>query len=463
MKRLVLVGVGLFTLMGVVLATSAEPYSEGFSGQPATPLSFQNADFDVQVHERGSRGSGLPAIDAQHGAGCEGPPATHVVSDVPNSVFICRDHMMTALNGNEYGMIYLTPNRMLDFGTSGTVKFDVSTGDQSRRDWIDLWITPYSDNLALPLQPDLPDAQGEPRNGIHLQQDFSVNSWHLAVFRDGVRTQYGGGINANASGAFVPDFARRDTMQVVITPTRVALTMPQYGLTLVDQVVPTLPFTQGVVQFGHHSYDPMKDGSGFPNTWHWDNFSIDPAIPFSIVKAGGPNYIQNSAGTVTFPAALAGAELRFSAVGPNVRVNGVVVQPRGSYTRLEHVASYSVPIPAGATSATVGVDGSIWCGGHTCQAKDFHLWSLEGGAPISTSTPSPANTPTATSTATTAPTSTATPTASVTPTALPSATSTPAATATSTPIRRSCTLRWGSVTQESYGQLTQAECLARGQ
>jgi hypothetical protein len=453
-KRLVLLGLGLFTLMGMAISlTSAEPYAETFDGQPVTPLAFDGVDFDLQVHERGSRGTSLPFINAQHGVDCAGPPATHAVSDVANSVFICRDHLMTALNGDEYGMIYLTPNRMLDFGTSGTVRFDVSTGDQSRRDWIDLWITPYADNLALPLQPDLPDAQGEPRNGIHLQQDFTENSWHLAVFRNGSRTVYGGGINANTSGAFVPDFARRDTMEVTITPGRVRLTMPAYGLVLVDQVVSALPFTQGVVQFGHHSYDPTKDGSGSPNTWHWDNFTIEPAIPFSITKAGGPNYIQNSTGTVTFPPAPAGAELRFSAVGPGVRVNGQVVAPRGSHAKLEQVASYSVPIPEGATSATVGVDESIWCGGHTCQAKDFHLWSLSSGANPTPSAP-------ATNSAT--PTPPAIPSATLSPTAVP-ATPTAVATPTAPAIRRNCTLRWGSTTVESYGQLTQAECMARGQ
>ena len=406
---------GLMTLTVFALALGAI-YIETFTGNPSAPQPYGQfvTNMDVQVHERGTRGNiNAHSMQAQHGTDCAGPPATHTLNTLSGGVFKCRDHVMTAINGDEYGMIYLTPNQMVDFATQGTIKFDVSMGDQSLRDWIDVWVTPYNDNLALPLQPDLPDGDGEPRNGIHLQQDFSVNSWHLAVFRNGSRTVYGGGINANASGAFVPDFARRDTMQIVITPTRVTMTMPQYGLTLVDQTVPTLPFTQGVVQFGHHSYDPTKDGSGSPNTWHWDNFSIEPTVPFTITKTSGPNEVQDGTGTVTFPAASIGTQLRFSAVGTNVYVNGIQVQPRSPHTKLEQISNYSVTLPVGSTSATVRVDGSVWCGGHTCQAKDFHVWSLTQTTATPTSTPTVTSTPTPTVEPT--PTATATPTATPTP------------------------------------------------
>jgi hypothetical protein len=280
-------------VVGVASGATSGTFSATFTGSPPAPMPAAPSlqDFDVQVHQRSSRGGSLPPMQAQHGPDCGAPPATHSVSTVADAVFICKDHLMTALNGDEYGMIYLTPNRLLDVSSEATVRWDVSTADQSQRDWLDVWVTPYADNLALPLQPDLPDANGEPRNGIHIEQDFSANSWKLVVFRNGVRTEYGNGMNANATGAFVPDFARRETMELRLTPNRVTLTMPTYGLTLIDQAV-ALPFTSGVVQFGHHSYDPTKDGSGSPNTWHWDNFSLTPSTPFTILKTGGPSEIN---------------------------------------------------------------------------------------------------------------------------------------------------------------------------
>jgi hypothetical protein len=58
---------------------------------------------------------------------------------------------MTAIAADGYGVIYLTPNQLVDFSVGeATVAFDVSTLRLSHRDWIDLWITPYADILQPP-------------------------------------------------------------------------------------------------------------------------------------------------------------------------------------------------------------------------------------------------------------------------------------------------------------------------
>ena len=413
---LAIISVGVLAVFAVANAGS---YLETFSGTPSAPSPFAPESFEVRVHERAmhSNPGGFPAMVAQHGPGCEGPHMGHGVSTAEQAVFICNDHVMTAINGNEYGVIYLTPPAMVDVSTQGVVRFDVSQGDQSTRDWIDLWITPYADHLAAPLQDDLPDLNGSPRNGIHLQQDFAQNKWQLKVIRDGVQTVYGFG--PTASG-FTPDFARRDTMEVTVTPTRVTMRMPQYNVTLVDQAIPTLTWTRGVVQLGHHSYDPMKDGAGLPNTWHWDNLEIDPFVPFTIQKAGGPRYITSS-GTVTFPPAPAGATLKFSALGRPI-VNGVARDPIPSTKwpaspSYEHAFSYSVPIAEGATSATVSMTSIGWYNIGRYLAQDFYVWSVGagGGTPTSTptveptATPSPQPTPESTPVVTPTPTPTPAP------------------------------------------------------
>lgn len=460
-------GIAVFGVVGFLAAaivTSAASFLETFSGAPATPLPFSPDTWDVRVHERKmpDNPGQFPPMQAQHGPACEGPHVTHSVSDATSAVFQCNDHVMTAINGNEYGVIYLTPNQMLDFGSGGSVSFDVSQGDQSRRDWIDLWITPYADNLALPLQDDLPDLNGPPVNALHIQQDFSDNKWQLKVIRNGAETNYGFG--PIASG-FAPDFARRDTMRLTLTPTtgglRVRFEMPQYGSVLVDRVIPALSWSQGVVQIGHHSYDPTKDGSGSPNTWHWDNVSIDPAVPFYIQKAGGPRYITSS-GTVTFPPAPEGASLRFSAIGRPV-VNGVALNPRVPSDHPEHANSFQVAIPAGSTSATVSMTAMSWydCG-FGCLAQDFYVWSEGGGsAPTPTATPTatPTSTPTATPTA--EPTVEPTPTATASPTATPTAT--PSLTPTPAPVTGVCQVRFNPAGPQGWYEVdrattTQAVC-----
>jgi hypothetical protein len=118
-----------------------------FDGQPTTPIPWNPAAWDVQVHTRQpDRWKTLDQMDAQHGADCGAPPAVHRIMSYEDAVFICRDHMMTAINsvGVGYGAIYLTPNQIVDF-TNGeaVVRFDVSTLRTSTRDWIDLWITPF--------------------------------------------------------------------------------------------------------------------------------------------------------------------------------------------------------------------------------------------------------------------------------------------------------------------------------
>ena len=66
-----------------------------------------------------------------------------------------------------------TADAMVDF-TDGeaVVKYAMSTLHMSSRDWVDLWITPWSDNLELPLDGSLglsTDLQGPPRTDVHVR------------------------------------------------------------------------------------------------------------------------------------------------------------------------------------------------------------------------------------------------------------------------------------------------------
>jgi len=379
------------------------------------------------------------------------------VSDATNAVFRCNDHVMTAINGPEYGAIFLTPDHMVDFSQGeAVIRFDVNTADQSSRDWIEVYITPFAENYTMPWETwPGPDLNQAPRRAVRLQMSFDRNSFILEVINNHQGTRYDSGIgNANTMGAFTPSFSTRETYELRISQGHVKFWMPDYNIVFQDRNV-TLDWNTGVVQFSQHSYSPEKDGSGAPNTWHWDDFSISPAIPFTMIATSNP--FITTGGTVTWSTpAPAGAYLRFSA-GTGVTVNGQAVNPNGPWRDTGHAHGYFVPIPQGSTSAVVTV------GGGSRMAKGFGVWALEAG-PANTAiptvvTPSPTGTPTAIP-PTNTPTATATNTA-VPPTTTATATRTP--TPTATPIRRQCTLRWGGVTVENYGLLTEAECRARGQ
>jgi hypothetical protein len=424
-------------LVAAVIAMNADGANpSSFDGAPPAPLSFnQTADyatFDVQVHSRDPvTWQTLDPINAQHGADCSAPPASHLVTSYEASVFQCAGHIMTAINAGGYGVIYLTPNQQLDFAGGGALQFDMSTQRMSTRDWVDIWITPYADNLALPFDTGDVDLQGVPRTGLHIaMSDFNGPTFRCNRIDNFVETE----VPSSWWAAFPNSSATiRDTFRLEVSPTHVKFYSTTMAWTGCDTDIAALGFTTGVVQIGHHSYNPTKDNSGIPGTWHWDNISVSPAIPFTILHA---NERFTTGGTVTFPPAPAGAKLRFSAVGA-VTVNGahVTQQPASGPIHFEHMASYFVSVPEGSTSATIGLSQDDWYPGPFI-AEDFALWSL-ASTPTNTATPTAPATSTPTNTATPVPpTPTATATPSPTSTPIPptaTRTNTPTATPTRTP------------------------------
>jgi hypothetical protein len=448
-KFLLAISLGVATLGAAVVAHatfSGDPPVETFDGNPVAPAPFSDAEWDVQVHVRGpEHWYSLEPIAAQHGPDCGAPPATHTNTSYEGSVFQCRDHVMTALNASDYGVIYLTPNRILDFSAGGAVQFDMSTLRMSTRDWVDIWITPYEDNLALPFDNGDVDLQGIPRRGIHVMMgtfngqttfhcgriDNFVQEFDLDF--DGDRDDYWGSTLTHSSATV------RDTFRLEISPNHLKFyspTMPDYDGGC-DGALAPLGWTKGVVQIGHHSYTPTKDDAGVPATWHWDNISVEPSTPFSIIQADR-RYVDG-AQTVNFASpAPAGSNLRFSANGI-VEVNfgggwqAARIQP--AETNVDRTKSYWMPIPAGTQA--VQFRGQDTFNGPFF-AKDFSIWSLSTSAPTATS--SPVSTAPATATATSLPsTATATttaPTATSSPTPVP-----PTPTPTAAPIDDRCTNR----------------------
>lgn len=425
-------------------------YLQEFTGAPASPQSWQLAGWDVSVHSRNlETWHTLDAMHAGHGPDCGPPPATHAVSAYEDAVFQCRDHVMTALNAEGYGVVYLTPNQMVDFSAGeAAIRWDMSTLRTAHRDWIDLWVSPYDEHVQLPLEEWQPvDLQGPPRRGVHIRMDNFLNQDKLAtVFNAEIIQGFASQRAPSTGNDFVgyesfldPSATRRDVFELRVSRTHIKFGMPAYNFWWVDTDVADLGWSQGVVQFGHHSYTPNKECDRVPslpcqpNTWHWDNVSVSPAIPFTILRGDRRFVDQTTVGQVTFPAgAPAGAHLRFAAIGTNVRLSfdgGQTWQAAHLQAQARnvdgHFRSYWTPIPAGVTSVQVRGEGSWW--GPQWMARDFSIWSRNA----STGSPVPSATvllPTATGAA-------ATPSASVTSTATlspPTATRTATATATST-------------------------------
>lgn len=378
-----------------------------FSGSPSSPVPYNPSTWDVQVHSRDvNTWKSLEPMNAHHGPNCVGYPAVHAVSSYADAVYHCNDHVMTAINAGGYGLVMLTPNQMVDFSSGeATINFDMSTFRSSARDWVSIWLSPFEDQIPLPLTDWLPDLTGEPRRAVHLQmgvfngktgfQGLTVRDFNVTDISTDPFLTYEDFLTTSA--------VRRDTFQLRISRTSIKFGMPAYNRWWVDRTIPDLGWSRAVVQFGHHSYSPTKacDGNGTcsPNTWHWDNVSISNAVPFTMLKADLPYLDSTTRRYVTFPAgAPSNSFLRFSGIGTNVQVsfNGgqswqSAAQHAIERTAEEHFRPFWMPVPTG--TSRVDFRGSSWYGGDW-MARGISIWSQNlSSAPPPTPTPIPAPTP----------------------------------------------------------------------
>jgi hypothetical protein len=358
-------------------------FSESFDLDPDVPTPLDSPHWDIAVHERQweNRYELNPMVEAAHGPHCEPPPATHVVKRYEDAVYLCRGHLMTALDSADpgYSLIYLTPDRLVDFEHGqAVIRWDISTLPGGTRDWWDVWITPYAENLVAPLQAWLPDLNGPPRRAVHV----SFSPLHMLLEVEVVDGHASRTLPVTRfegyQSRFVPSATQRQTFEIRIQQNRIRVGMPQFNLWWVDAPL-TLDWGKGIVQFGHHSYTPHKD-AGRPNTWHWDNFYMMPAERFTMIPAE-QRYAEAGQPELTFsqPAPAEGM-LRFSGVGQielsldrgmsweAARPQQQMMNKPGSFR------SYWMPVPAGTTVVrfrAAAPGPGLW------HVRHASIWSLE--------------------------------------------------------------------------------------
>ena len=403
-------------LLSELAATHAAQASfrEDFEGLGLNSVErFSSPHWDVSVHSRDpSWWFTLEPMPAAHGLDASPPPATHTISAYEDTVYNAKEHLMTAINAPSYGMVYLTPDVLVDLQQGeATVRFDMSTLRTARRDWIDLWITPWEDNLQLPLDDDLPDVHGTPRRGIHLRMDtFNAQvpgstavDWSFfrtEVFEDyAVRERFDDEV-LGYEDVLVPDPRRRETFELQLSRTHVRFGMPDYGLWWVDEDIAPLDWDKGVIQFGHHSYNPTKTaapvghdtalaGVNDPeaNTWHWDAFEVLGGTRFRMVGADR-RFVRDTGSTklvLDEPAPYDGF-LRFSAIGGvELSFDGApfvaALRQDGSLQAAGEddpfrFSSYWTPIPEGTLEVDLRLTRTTFL---ESVAKDFAVWSLSAG------------------------------------------------------------------------------------
>lgn len=453
--------------------SASKLYTASFDGNPDAPAAYSNIgqnEFDLAIHSRDSdTWDKLHVMEAHHGGNCSAPIDSngaivmHTTSGTyEDAVFKCKDHVMTSMNEEGYGVIYLTPSYTVGISdTSTKIKFDVSTYRSSSRDWIDLWLTPYENNMQLPLDSWLPDLQGTPKNAIHIKEDQGI--FKVYVIKDYKEREITKNIFETYDTVLSASPKDRATFELEISKNHVKFGLPAQPLTSnksiywADSDIDDLGFTDAVLQLGHHSYNPTKDcnvantpgpdGTCKPNTWHWDNINMTNATPFTLIKSD-KRRVTKSNEIVTFQeAAPENSYLRFSAWGTvdlsfdNGTTWTKAARAEGSSEaegnhHPEHASSYFTPIPTGTTSVMFKFSGDGWYSGFPYAAKDFSVWSktITSKNLLGEPTQTPSETPTATLTMTLTPTPTPSPMVSPSPTNTPLPTAVPNTTTVSKTI-----------------------------
>lgn len=361
----------------------------GFTGSPPTPIPFNEDGWDVQVYSRNADTWYFPeAMDAHHGADCAGYPNVHRVARYEDMVFRCRDHIMTAINASGYGAIVLTPDRMVSWASGeGVIRFDLSTLQTSSRDWINVFVSAFDSHMAVPATLEAVALNGPARDGIYFEMLSNGNICprfvrNFIVTRLECREEW-----KALSDKIVVSATLRSTVEIRLTNSRVKVSLPNEGVVFSDVALPSaLPFTEGVVQFGHYSYTPEKEctrPTGCPpNTWHWDEIHLAPSVPFTIIRADR-RFVDGSGGTVTFNSpAPRGAKMGFFAYGrePDLSFDGgatwqAPVQ-QASVKLADPDRQYFTPIPEGTTKVMLRPARPIafWGDLQFWMARDFTIW-----------------------------------------------------------------------------------------
>lgn len=408
LAALVVAAAGLFLDNG---SSGSSQYFESFSGfDPGAPQdAYRHSTLAIDLQNRNDLA--MEQTNGDHGPSCSAPPDSHPINTDEAHVYYCRNHWMTAVGDAGYGVIYATASHLVDLSGNATVSWRQDFQRGSSRSWVDLWITPVDNYLALPLEHwQTVDLQGAPRNAVHVVQETHQNgtTFDATVYRDfnpgSLDESWADGLEDEPG--YEPSATRRDLIEVQLSRTHIKVWMPEYDITWVDQdISPPLDWTQGFVQWGHHEYTPQKacksmlGGPCAEDTVHWDDFSINPSKPFQIIRS------DKRSGTVfNFDQpAPKNAWLRFSAHGdPTLSFNGGPAQTahkqESSTPHGGHAASFWHPVPQGATS--VQINGE--------RVKDVYVFGMDGAGsgviptpapttggpgPVPTSTPAPQPTP----------------------------------------------------------------------
>ena len=360
-------------------------FTETFSGNPSSPTPWRpSSTWDVTIHSRDwLHVEELAEMDAIYGPDCANPAETHPISLFEETVFQCNGRLISAIHGNEYAAIVLTPNQLVDF-SAGTaeISFDLSTMRLSGRDWIEIWITPYHSHLQIPAHNWVPDLNGEPGQAIHIKLNFGrENHFIVRHIDNGEETELTQGyFEYNEYLDSGSDIMGRYNLR--LDQHNIRFGLPKADVWWSDMALAKpLDWNMGVVQFAHHSFVPTQDCTVCnPNSWQWDNIDMNPHGRSPSFPPINVSSIEGQGRVLQFPkSSPIHAYLRFMALAEKVQLSfdggetWQEAQPAAYNHEQSGFRPYWTPIPAGISTVhfrALDDNGRDWL------IRDPSFWSL---------------------------------------------------------------------------------------
>ena len=372
-----------------IITPGISDFLETFSSAPTAPQIWSSSDWDWTV-QVGNNPTAMGEMNAGYSSDCSDLNSTHTISSLGEVVYSCEGRLQTAVNGasngvgSNYGMAYLTPNRIISATQDFTISFDMSTVRTNKYgDWVEFWLMPYDTHLMSPTQSWRSSGQGYPEKGLRFYLN-SQNYWSVEL----VDNYQGSNLPLNdydsLPAASITDLS---TFKLEVLGGTMKFGMPDEDIWWYWGNVPTEMSGWGdtIVSFGHHSDNPQSNCTTEcgPNTWHWDNVSITPSESFAIIQPD-KTVVSDSDSDQTFNFNTTAPDddsyLRFMAVGHDIELsfnNGITwitptLQLTGQPQDSNRFRYYWTQIPRDIDQ--VKVRGTNWWNGDWA-VRDMSIWS----------------------------------------------------------------------------------------
>ena len=212
-----------------------------------------------------------------HDLNCGDPSTQRTIqrSAPDESIYLCRDHLMTSVGDTSgYSISWFKPQPTFQGGTHTSVSWDVNVTDLGNRQWWEVSIVP----VGAPFLATLDFAAIAADIPTYDDQSIVVGKGPYGndgnIYTAGVSRDPLGWGHVCGSGAADPEGCASKAIRRTFT-----ITDNRNGTVTIDFLGQRYTYpgafpSQFQVYFKDHNYTPDKDGVPVGHTWHWDNIVV---------------------------------------------------------------------------------------------------------------------------------------------------------------------------------------------